>query len=164
MSLRDEILSLEAQLAKKKNLLFNERLNKIAKNTYDIEVDHVNKEWCVTYTTECKLDFKSYTLEGDEPNTFEPITKKFIVKFGVKNQKMFLTGSGIKYKVYRNYDKQLRILDVNYEFDEPAEIHIERLHQYIKKPIPEREALQILLYFMEHKWSDESICHYLGTV
>ena len=165
MNLRNEILELEALLSKKKQLLFNERLKKIAPGpTYEIEVRHDLHEWTVTYQIETQLDYKWYVLDGDEAIKNDPVTKKFTVKFGIKNQKMFLTGAGIKYKLYRNYDKHLRILDVTYEFEEPAEMHVERIQHYMDNPIPERAALQILFYFMENKWSDESICHYLGTL
>lgn len=166
---RDEILQLEAELNDKKQKLFNQRLNIICENStkFQIEVNKIKKEWTIGYSVDCNLNYSAYHLEGEDSDSgeaSETINKNFIIRFGTRDQKMFLTGGGIAYKIYRNYSKQLQILDATYEFDDPPEVHIHRIREYITKDIPEKDALKILLYFRENQWNDEAICHFIGTV
>jgi hypothetical protein len=70
-----------------------------------------------------------------------------------------------KFNIYRNSNKELRIIANDYEFELDLEENQLLIENYIKNfDIPESFALTIFLHMMYNNWDDESIINYISCI
>jgi hypothetical protein len=172
-----EIQDLERQLKEKKDALFNARLSTMlhadqTNTTFkilEIKTSAVERTWSIRYThyTPCFNWFNYNYIDDDTEEKFydddKPIAKHSEIVFG-KNKTYFIHG-GLKFNVYRNSNKELRIINVDYDIDLDIEQQSNLIKNYTQNAnIPEWVALSILMYMIEHSWDDIDIIRYISLL
>lgn len=192
--IKREIHNLEQSLEQKKNALFMRRLMNMFNPTLmgfetnvgdlpptisnvKIMVDTDDNTWMITYThTTDTYDINDYLYEKSDSDSSDtesldeepipdvkPTSKVTEISFG-KHKKYFIKG-GIKYTIYRNSSKDLRIINSDYDVDLDVDKQFSLVTKYSQNSsIPEWLALSVFLYIAEHKWDDVAIATHFSIV
>jgi hypothetical protein len=192
--IKREIHYLENLLDQKKNALFMRRLmNMFDYESMDFDtkikyppptisnikifVDTNDNTWNITYThTTNSYNINDYLYEksdsdssdteslADEPiPDIKPASKITEISFG-KHKKYFIKG-GIKYTIYRNSSKELRIINSDYDIDLDVDKQFSLVTKYSQNSsIPEWFALSVFLYIAEHKWDDVAVAKHFSII
>ena len=179
-AIRHEIIKLEQELEEKKNVLFYNRLLKIAnKTTYDIDIGGISEidiylpdenDWEISYIHHTKqFDENNYAHAEDsyeETNVKEKTTQIF---FGQMDSRYYiLTGENrraSRFKLYYNSDSDLRIINKHYDIELCLEEQDDLINMYCKcVDIPEWLALCVFQFICNNKWQSTHILNYFSKV
>jgi hypothetical protein len=163
--LTKEIKELEIRLEEAKKTLINLRLREIhcLINVSNINIYCDDSSWEISYIHDTNnFSYQYYDIDSDIPNKI--INKTSNIKFGKNEKKYFIKGIK-KFNIYRNSNKELRIIANDYEFELDLEENQLLIENYIKNfDIPESFALTIFLHMMYNSWDDESIINYISCI
>jgi hypothetical protein len=193
--LRDEIMLLEKDLADKKKQLFLKRLEKIAgcsfvdsgilnlnitinqeENTWQISYVHYTKEYNINdyayrVGTDSENEDNNVSSNGGNENNIanennivnNHIKKKSKIVFG-KSAKYYIKG-GIPLNVYRNTTGEIRITNLDYEFDLDLDEQRSLTRTYSENyNLPEWLAIAVLIYMSDNKWDDDALINHLSFI
>jgi hypothetical protein len=163
--LTKEIKELEIRLEEAKKTLINLRLREIhcLINVSNINISCDESSWEISYIHNTNnFSYEYYDIDNDIPNKIT--SKSSNIKFGKNEKKYFIKGVK-KFNIYRNSNKELRIIANDYEFELDLEENQLLIENYIKNfDIPESFALTIFLHMMYNNWDDESITNYISCI
>jgi hypothetical protein len=154
----------EKKLASVKYQLFMQRIltivNNIA-NVKNVSFTSINNEWTIKYTCLVTYDENNYNNDEDSEIETELQQISFDMSFG-KNKKYFILGNKQRFKIYRNSNNVLRILNSDYTADLDIEEQESLIASYSYNcNIPEWFAIRVLTFMEKNEWSDENLITYL---
>jgi hypothetical protein len=160
-----QINEFQKKLLNVKYELFMQRIitiiNSDVANVENITFTSNNLNWTITYKCLVTYDENNYNHNEESETETQPINKWFDISFG-KNKKYFINGNQNRFKVYRNSQNTLRILNADYTADLDIEEQETLVKEYsLNTNIPEWFAIKIFLFMIENEWSDENIIAYL---
>jgi len=178
-NLKNRILVLEKELNALRQQLFLGRLYNIigmfektvmdwGVSNINIVVNNLDLEWRIKYDHHTdKYNVNDYNNSADSDEETEIKEKKTTVSFGVSNKYYIKTSSTqyIRFKIYMNSKKELRIINEYYDIEldlEEQEVLLERYAN--NKNIPEWLAIRFFRFMSENEWYNEEIIHHFSFV
>lgn len=172
-SLKSDITLLKKILDKKTDTLFKYRFYKFIKLhefpnitdiTFDIDINTDNNNWSITYTHDTN-NYSSSNYNYLKCNKIVTTEQKTTtITFG-RNGGYFIMGNNDKFRVYKNKNKKIRVLNESYESKLDIEDQRMLMDRYIEnKDIPEWLAIYVFNCISNNEWEDEHFIIHLSVV
>ena len=161
-----QVKSLEIRLSNKYEELIEYKLNTLL--SIDCKPNNINglkfyyddDIFYITYNHHTEqYDENNYIYNYDSEIETEPHTRHTTVTFGKKNKYFIKTGNTTnRFKIYRNSNKELRIINTDYCIELDPDDQIELLQRYASnRDIPEWLAIKFFLYMADIDLQDTDI-------
>lgn len=190
-TLREEVLALKDELAKKTLEMFRRRMVEMVGQDVCDSVSDVRftqpmadaKARC----SECKSDEKTiweinythntaefhpsmYDINSDSEtdsntSTVKPVPTTTKITISKRGRRFFIQGGNVQFNIYYNSEDKIRIINKDYCEGMSLEDYDILASYYANTScIPESFALAILLYLNKHRWDDGALATYLTVV
>lgn len=161
------IKSLQNKLKTHINILYNTRLCNLIKTELknikkiSYKFDSKNNDWEIEYLHQTnKFNNNDYLNDSDDLLCYHNEFKKSIITFGSSNNKYFIHGSKIPFRLFMSKKNKLRIMNLNYRFELDPDEHDELMFNYRQnKCIPEWLAISVLWRFTK-SWNSQHLIEY----
>lgn len=162
----EKIERLETELAALRHELFVMRLKHIVRADIsaieDLEFIQDGQTWELSYvhrTSSYNKDAYNYNADSESESDDAPKSRVTNVAFGY-NDRYYLRGTAKnRFNIYRNNSKNiLRIINRDYQKEFDLDTHLEKIRNYADNPdIPEWVALRVVIFMIDHDWTDDDI-------
>lgn len=175
MEIKNKIITLDVERKRLFDILIHKRFNAFLDitdnqlknmNITDIKISSVEQNtWEIQYLHETKYYTENNYIYNTDSETEEtPYVKKTKITFG-KTDRYYLKGTKCKFRIYRNSQNKLRVINADYDLELDMEEQEELLKKYMENiHIPESTALLFFNAIAEHEWSDLDIVCYFSKL